>query len=49
MKRFDEWSQGYMKTEDSNSNGEKKPRSQNKKTFETTKKNLGFEWEIPNK
>jgi hypothetical protein len=47
MKRFDEWSQGYMKTE--NSNGENKPRSQNKKTFEATKKNLGFEWEIPNK
>ncbi|UJR22836.1 hypothetical protein I4U23_025866 [Adineta vaga] len=49
MKRFDEWSQGYRKTESSNSNGERKSRSQDKKSFDTTKKNLGFQWEIPNK
>ncbi|CAF1194855.1 unnamed protein product, partial [Adineta ricciae] len=49
MKRFDEWSQGYRKTDTSNSNGERKPRSQDKKSFDTTKKNLGFQWEIPQK
>jgi hypothetical protein len=49
MKRFDEWSQGYRKADDANGNGERKPRSKDKKSFDNTKKNLGFQWEIPNK
>ncbi|CAF0865431.1 unnamed protein product [Adineta steineri] len=49
MKRFDDLSQGYRRTGSSNSNSEKKPRSQDKAAFDKTKKNLGFQWEIPNK
>jgi len=49
MKRFDQWSQGYKKSESPNVNGEKKPRSKDKKSLDDTKKNLGFQWDIPNK
>jgi hypothetical protein len=48
MKRFDQWGQGYKKPETPNSNGEKKPRSQNKKSLNDTKKHLGFQWDVPN-
>jgi hypothetical protein len=47
MKKFDQWSQGYRKAESPSTNGEKKPRSQDKKSLNDTKKNLGFEWDIP--
>ncbi len=50
MKRFDELSQGYKKTETPlNTNGEKKPGSQDIKSLDETKKNLGFQWNVPNK
>ncbi len=49
MKRFDQWSQGYKKTESPNGTDEKKPLNQNKKTLDDTKKNLGFQWDIPKK
>jgi len=45
MKRFDQWSQGYRKSD----SRETKPRSKDKKSFNDTKKNLGFQWDIPNK
>jgi hypothetical protein len=49
MKRFDEASQGYKKTETPNSNVEQKPNNRNKKSLDDTKKHLGFQWDIPNK
>jgi hypothetical protein len=49
MKRFDQWSQGYKKNGTANNNGEKKPRGQDKKSFDDTKKHLGFQWDIPDK
>ncbi|CAF3177590.1 unnamed protein product [Rotaria socialis] len=47
MKRFDQWNQGYRKNESRSSNSERKPRTQEKNTFDQTKKNLGFQWDIP--
>ncbi|CAF1224745.1 unnamed protein product [Rotaria sp. Silwood1] len=49
MKRFDQWNQLYRKTESLNNNDEKKSTNLNKKTFDQTKKSLGFQWDIPNK
>ncbi len=49
MKRFDQWSQGYRKTGTPTNTEEKKPRSQNKKTLDDTKKHLGFQWDVSNK
>jgi hypothetical protein len=49
MKRFDQWSQRYRKNGTPNNNGEKKPRGQDKKSFDDTKKHLGFQWDIPDK
>lgn len=50
IKRFDEYSQGYKKTETPpNTNGEKKPVNNNIKTLDETKKHLGFQWNIPDK
>jgi hypothetical protein len=45
MKRFDQWSQGYKKSD----SGETKLRSKDKKSLNDTKKNLGFQWDMPNK
>ncbi|CAF5219822.1 unnamed protein product, partial [Rotaria magnacalcarata] len=47
MKRFDQWNQGYRKNESRSSNSESKPRTQEKNTYDQTKKNLGFQWDIP--
>jgi hypothetical protein len=50
VKRFDEFNQGYKKTESSlNGTGEKKPGSHDKKSLDETKQHLGFQWDIPNK
>ncbi|CAF1212960.1 unnamed protein product [Adineta steineri] len=50
MKRFDEFGQGYKKTgTPRKEQEEKKPGSQEKVSVDETKKNLGFQWEIPQK
>jgi hypothetical protein len=49
MKRFDQYSLGYKKTETPpNTNGEKKPGNSNIKTLDETKKHMGFQWNTPN-
>lgn len=48
MKRFEQWNQGYKASEDSNNNGDNKSLNQNKKSLCDTKKNLGFQWDVPN-
>ncbi len=49
IKRFDQLNQGYRTTQSANNNQETKARTQNKKSLNDTKKNLGFQWDIPNK
>jgi len=48
MKRFDDFSQGYKKTETPrNEQDETKPGSQDKPSLNETKKHLGFQRDIP--
>lgn len=50
MKRFDQLSQGYKKSDTpTGTNGERKPRTHEKKSLEDTKKHLGFQWDVSNK
>lgn len=49
MKRFEQWNQGYRKTESRSSASEQKTRPREKDSFDHTKKNLGFNWDIPHK
>ena len=50
MRRFDQFNHGSKKSSTpSSSNGERKPRSHEKKSLEDTKKHLGFQWDVSNK